>query len=426
MKGSLKILGTAVAVLGVCAAQAQPSLVHVKSIDISSSFSAGGAHGDTVGALAWDGKNLYIAGFAVPAADSPVGVVKVEGLFGASPTFSPLISLTQAAASRSSYLVYHNGSIYLGTGLGDGTQNPAKTGVRKFDAMTGAQDNSWSGGDGVLVPNEVDGGNGRLECLERDPRTDSLAMLARGRGITFRRSFGDASALPNILSVPTLFLGGTTTGVRDLSFNPANGDMYMRVDNSVFYAERTADNSVAGGVSNEISNLSFRSDNVFAVMINVLYMPTEYGDVLVFNRRTGGGTPEARFQRVFVHSGTGATWNPHVELLGNELLEDGTEPSAFSFDVFNFAYGDAADRSRGDANMDGIVNDDDLLMVLFEFGTENADADLNNDGLVDDEDLLIVLFNFGLSPKDRYLFIISSNLSSDRLDVYRVAAGGEQ
>lgn len=200
----------------------------------------------------------------------------------------------------------------------------------------------------------------------------------------------------------------------------------MRVDNSVFYAQRTADNAVAGGVANEISNLSFRSDNAFAVMINVLYMPTEYGDVLVFNRRTGGGTPEARFHKVFVHSGTGATWTPQVELLGNELLEDGTEPAAFSFDVFNFAYGDAPDRSRGDANMDGIVNDDDLLMVLFEFGTENADADLNNDGLVDDGDLLIVLFNFGDSPKDRYLFIISSNLSSDRLDVYRVAAGGEQ
>lgn len=50
----------------------------------------------------------------------------------------------------------------------------------------------------------------------------------------------------------------------------------------------------------------------------------------------------------------------------------------------------------GDANGDGIVNDEDLLIVLFNFGGAGA-GDVNNDGIVNDEDLLIVLFNFGLS-----------------------------
>jgi hypothetical protein len=36
-----------------------------------------------------------------------------------------------------------------------------------------------------------------------------------------------------------------------------------------------------------------------------------------------------------------------------------------------------------------------LLIVLFAFGTSNAQADLNRDGIVDDSDLLLVLFNFG-------------------------------
>ncbi|GIV07382.1 MAG: hypothetical protein KatS3mg017_0584 [Fimbriimonadales bacterium] len=51
----------------------------------------------------------------------------------------------------------------------------------------------------------------------------------------------------------------------------------------------------------------------------------------------------------------------------------------------------------GDVNTDGIVDDADLLAVLFNFGTEGEcqDEDVNNDGVVDDADLLAVLFNFG-------------------------------
>jgi hypothetical protein len=42
-----------------------------------------------------------------------------------------------------------------------------------------------------------------------------------------------------------------------------------------------------------------------------------------------------------------------------------------------------------------VIDDADLLIVLFNFGTSNAAVDLNGDGIVDDADLLMVLFNFG-------------------------------
>jgi len=53
--------------------------------------------------------------------------------------------------------------------------------------------------------------------------------------------------------------------------------------------------------------------------------------------------------------------------------------------------------ANGDVDMNGKVDDSDLLAVLFAFGStgENLPEDLNADGLVDDADLLIVLFNFG-------------------------------
>jgi hypothetical protein len=53
-------------------------------------------------------------------------------------------------------------------------------------------------------------------------------------------------------------------------------------------------------------------------------------------------------------------------------------------------------RLPGDTDGDGCVNDEDLLRVLFAFGTQDLPADVNRDGLVDDGDLLLVLFHFGL------------------------------
>ena len=52
-------------------------------------------------------------------------------------------------------------------------------------------------------------------------------------------------------------------------------------------------------------------------------------------------------------------------------------------------------RVAGDVNGDGCADDADLLTVLFNFGSNDAQADLNGDGVVDDADLLQVLFHFG-------------------------------
>ncbi len=51
----------------------------------------------------------------------------------------------------------------------------------------------------------------------------------------------------------------------------------------------------------------------------------------------------------------------------------------------------------GDVNGDGVVDDNDLLMILFALGRSgpNLPEDINCDGVVDDSDLLIVLFNLG-------------------------------
>jgi hypothetical protein len=423
MKRLYGLLG--IAALGASlSASAQVSFTHIKSVDLSTYFPAAGQQGDLASDVAFDGSNLYIAGMSTANSTAEsVGVLKISNVLSldvGSWGYTPLITLTQAGQSRSSYIVYRDGFLYLGTGLGDGGNTADRTGIRKFDASTGTQISDWNT-TGVVLPSDLSSSS-RAECIEIDPgyqgNNPSLAVLARGRGITFRRDFATGNALANILSLPSRDCQGgqTTTGMRDITFSP-EGDAYLRVDNSIFYAARTGDNTVQDGRACRIFNLD--TDNAFQVLINIHYLRTAAGDYLIYNRRTGA-TP--RINKVFVATGSGATWSDYSEILGDEPLPNGSTPNAYGFDIFNFTSGFGTDPSKGDVNLDGVVDDADLLAILFEFGSSNAAVDVNSDGVVDDADLLTVLFNFGSNPQAQYLFIIHSTIGTDRLDIYRVDA----
>jgi hypothetical protein len=421
MKRMTVVLGVALAG-ALMSASAQVQFRHLKSVDLSSYFPTGGQQGDLASDVAFDGANLYIAGMSTAnSLAEPVGVLKISNALSLDVNawgYTPLITLTQAGQSRSSYVVYHDGFLYLGTGLGDGSNDPARTGIRKYDAQTGTQVSDWNG-TGVVLPTNLDG-SGRAECIEIDPGyqgsgQSSLAVLARARGFIFRRDFATGSALANILSLPSRDCqgGNTTTGMRDITFSP-EGDAYLRVDNSIFYAPRTGPDSVANGLACQI--FDFSSDNPFQVLINIHYLRTSAGDYLLYNRR---GTPTS-LNKIFVARGSGATWQDEPELTGDEPLPNGSTPNPFGGNIFNFTSGFGPDPSKGDVNLDGIVDDADLLAILFAFGSSDAAVDVNSDGVVDDADLLTVLFNFGSSPQAQYLFVVHSTISTDRLDIYRV------
>jgi hypothetical protein len=420
MKRMTVVLGVALAG-ALMSASAQVQFRHLKSVDLSSYFPTGGQQGDLASDVAFDGANLYIAGMSTAnSLAEPVGVLKISNALSLDVNawgYTPLITLTQAGQSRSSYVVYHDGFLYLGTGLGDGSNDPARTGIRKYDAQTGTQVSGWNG-TGVVLPSDLDG-SGRAECIEIDPgyqgSGQSLAVLARARGFIFRRDFATGSALANILSLPSRDCqgGNTTTGMRDITFSP-EGDAYLRVDNSIFYAPRTGPDSVALDRACQI--FDFSSDNPFQVLINIHYLRTSAGDYLLYNRR---GTPTS-LNKIFVAKRLGATWQDYEDLTGNEPLPNGSTPNPFGGNIFNFTSGFGPDPSKGDVNLDGIVDDADLLAILFAFGSSDAAVDVNSDGIVDDADLLTVLFNFGSSPQAQYLFVVHSTISTDRLDIYRV------
>lgn len=53
---------------------------------------------------------------------------------------------------------------------------------------------------------------------------------------------------------------------------------------------------------------------------------------------------------------------------------------------------------NGDVNLDGCIDDADLIELLFAFGQtgDTGRADVNCDGIVDDADLIVLMFNFGV------------------------------
>jgi len=67
--------------------------------------------------------------------------------------------------------------------------------------------------------------------------------------------------------------------------------------------------------------------------------------------------------------------------------------------IHTYGSGQPAICNLADVDLNGVVDDADLLAVLFAFGNAapNADVDVNLDGVVDDADLLQVLFAFGSS-----------------------------
>jgi photosystem II stability/assembly factor-like uncharacterized protein len=99
----------------------------------------------------------------------------------------------------------------------------------------------------------------------------------------------------------------------------------------------------------------------------------------------------------------GETWSPAGEALAGVAIRSLTQRAGRVFaGTGNRSVWILNATCEGDANGDGVVNTDDLLVVLAQYGQMESDltGDIDTDGDVDIDDLLALLAHFGTSCAD--------------------------
>lgn len=331
----MKRIGAICAVsLGLLAlANAQYTFVHLRSYSLANLFD-GSSIGSNIGDVAFDGTNLYVAGYHTASGTQSVGMARISNFYtggnfvASDSTLSAAwtVSLTQAGSARDTRLVYYNGALYLGTGLGDG--NAANTGIRKYDT-SGNLDTSWAS-SGLLSLSGA--GVSRYDTMELDPGDgNSGPALAVGVfGSTIIRRF-DLNTGGNVGN--TSPVSGAPTAVRDIAFAP-NGNMY--------YKHNGGSNNAAGvRAFGRLSATTFTDDGNLVGLTEgalqqstVAYVPVSHayghlGDLVLHNLRVSGQS------FVFVRDLSGGLV---ATLDGVGPTSDGfTLPSSYANTLLNFS-----------------------------------------------------------------------------------------
>ncbi|GIV20439.1 MAG: hypothetical protein KatS3mg023_2190 [Armatimonadota bacterium] len=316
--------------------QAQPVFKHLKAFNVSALFdgSASGA-GDAAIDVTFDGANAYLAGFRSQSGLGTVGVVRIENVLSlpsgtvnsATPGVSRIIAVSAAGGGRDTRLLYHNGFLYLGTGLGQGSSPDSA--IRKF-TLDGTLVTNWAG-DGILSLTEA--GVARYDTIEIDPGYDgsgpSLALAALNTTAPQpikRFSLETGALLGSSNAVAPTFL-------RDIAFAP-NGDVYIHrasndANDGIFKAERTGVDSYSALstiVSVDEGNLQEAT---------VSYIPASQvfptlGDMLAFNRRPATVTTETN--RLFLTTLDGTEV---LQIDGSGVTEDGVDLGEYKHNFIN-------------------------------------------------------------------------------------------
>jgi hypothetical protein len=327
------IVGMAVCAVSLASAQ---QFIHLRSYTLADLFdgTANGI-GSNIGDVAFDGTNLYVAGYHTSSGLQTVGMARISnfysgGNFIASDTaLTPAwkVQLTQDGGSRDTRLVYYNGALYLGTGLGSG--NASNTGIRKYDT-NGNLDTSWAG-DGVLSLTEA--GVSRYDTLEIDPGYNNsgatLAVAAFGSTIIRRFDLGTGANAGNTSGV-----SGAPTALRDIAFAP-NGDMYYKWNGGTGNAAGVrkftrSDNTTFSDAGNFVS---FTEGALQQSTVTYVPLSQAYGhlaDLILYNQRVAGTN------QLFVYDVNGSLI---TTLTGVGPTADGfTPPSGYTNTLLNSSY----------------------------------------------------------------------------------------
>lgn len=262
---------TKFALLSIAVALTTALPANAVTFQLVTQLDAGGLNIGVPGSVAAYGDTVYVAnlfGGQISRITDPLGTPVNANTFGATLPGNGRVSLstdgtTLAAASNNAAVADTLESYAFGTDVLNFSANPPAYGRTRFD--------------GAAV----------------DPNSGNLFVTGFGSG--FPLVLDPVTGLDASDSPSGLFDGPTGTGFRDVEFDNATGDIYLRAVNGVAVGGRSgADDFVkldgtTAGVQAIASGATVGDG--FNSAINVEFVPNDFGaDVVIFNRRNAADT----------------------------------------------------------------------------------------------------------------------------------------
>ena len=178
--------------------------------------------------------------------------------------------------------------------------------------------------------------------------------------------------------IPT---GGNQGFVRDITFDPESGDMYVRSSNEVYFADRLGDNTVVTVPTNNNVKLVDNADGAFINNQHLAFLSnTSDGDLIVFNDRSGAGTGQDFFTVNKLVTSAGVAQTMDFSFLPNPDLSPFVPNTGAGWYDYDF---DPISQTLA------LLDTSNQNIHIFQVGSEPGLAgDFNGDGDVDGADFL--------------------------------------
>ncbi|MEY4674464.1 MAG: hypothetical protein RL148_2248 [Planctomycetota bacterium] len=272
------LLAASVFLAVASSASAQVVLSQIAEVDVQTSVV--GNIGNNPSAIAFDGTNLYVAGFynGSPGTTGQSAMVKISNVL-TTPTVGTLFGIDPVTPASRGYsgLDWHNGFLYAAFDPGSVNAN----GITCWDANgTQVWAKSARGGSSVARDPGVPGGNPAFGT------GIAWTQFAGSAGGPQGRALQDALTGLDIWGLQTGFSLSSPTAqyFRDMDFDDQTGDLWYRANNNLYVARRTGDNAATTAV------VALDPETTPRNMQNVVYVRTPTGSVVLYNDRDAAVT----------------------------------------------------------------------------------------------------------------------------------------